>query len=329
MVSLFSLTDGEDSLANGKDRNGDMDKAGDDRDKDKDDSVILEPSTAGHSRGGSTSDEEARRREADRDRAEEEKRKAEAERRKADKAEAERKRKADLAEAEKRKAEKAAADKMKADKANAKEMESVRRQLADLQRKLDGNRVDAAENTTSPARDNRGRGRDRRQSSIDMEEFELRREKRTRRDWDDRDRRRRYYSDSREEAMSPYSALGEEGRPKNKTREQINRLGVEPCIALKNWEMEKAAKEATALARPGKRIMEYSKPRKAVEVEAMVEEEADNGTTRLSAARFLRPPESPTSWWEKIPLGWDEGEGQHWSEYNGTRDSMPAGKGCQ
>ena len=299
-----------------------MDSDGGYNAKDGEDGLPVDQSTAGHSGHSSVSEEEAGRREEERGRVEAEKRKtakAAADKKKADKAAS------DKAEAERKKAEKAASDKKKADRAKAKEMESVKRQLAALQKKLDGNRVDENEEVTSPARDSRGRGRDRRQSSVDLEEHELRRDKRLRTEWSDR--RHRHYSESplRREAMSPYTALGEEGRPKNKTREQINRLGVESCLALKGWEMEQAAKEATSLARPGKKVMEYSKPRKAVEVASMLEAEADNGSTRLSAARFLRPPESPTSWWSEIPMGWDEGEGQHWSEYNGTTESMPSG----
>ena len=78
-----SVPDDEDSLTNGKDRNGNMDGADGDRDRDKDESVIEEPPTASHSRNKSVPDDESSRREADRE-------KADADRRKADMAEAER-----------------------------------------------------------------------------------------------------------------------------------------------------------------------------------------------------------------------------------------------
>ena len=62
-------------------------------------------------------------------------------------------------------------------------------------------------------------------------------------------------------------------------------------------------------------------PRKEEEVAAIV----DNGVDRLSAGRFLRPPQSATSMWSRIPKEYDPGEAQHWGEYTGTAESMPAG----
>ena len=143
----------------------------------------------------------------------------------------------------------------------------------------------------------------------------------------ERDRRERFRSESPRTGrrQSPYTMLGVEGRPSGMSRERINGLGVDACLSMKGWQREDEARRTTELGRPGKRVLETSKPRAKVEVEAMLEEEADNGSTRLSAARWLRPPESATEWWKDVPLGWDEGEGQHWSEYNGTRDSMPSG----
>ena len=68
-------------------------------------------------------------------------------------------------------------------------------------------------------------------------------------------------------------------------------------------------------------MVEISVPRKPEEVTAMT----DDGVDSLSAARWLRPPQSATSWWDRVPKDWSPGETQHWAEYTGTSESMPAG----
>ena len=263
-------------------------------------------------------EEEANRAKAEKARLEKER----ADKKREDKARAEKEKadKADKARAEKEKArmEKARAEKTK----NSNAMSDIKRRLAELQAKLDGNRLAAASppRSTSPVRT---RTRQDRMSSKDFEEEEYR-DNRYR---SERDRRERFRSESprNRRALSPYTVLGVEGRPAGMSRERINALGVENAIHMKGWQREDESRKAAELGRPGKRILETSKPRPLVEVKAMMGEEADNGSTRLSAARFLRPPESATSWWKKVPMGWEEGEGQHWSDYNGTRDSMPSG----
>ena len=67
--------------------------------------------------------------------------------------------------------------------------------------------------------------------------------------------------------------------------------------------------------------MEESKPREPVEVPTC----RDDGIGQLSAGRFLRPPASPTGWWNMVPRHWPAGESQHWARYTGTEDSMPSG----
>ena len=52
----------------------------------------------------------------------------------------------------------------------------------------------------------------------------------------------------------------------------------------------------------------------------------DDGIKELNEGRFLRPPQDPEEFWKRIPLDYEAGEKQHWRDYTGTRDSMPAGE---
>ena len=272
--------------------------------------------------------EKAREREeeeARRDRARKEK--EEADRARADKARLD-KEKADKKKEDKARAEREKAEREKKEKADRekveKERREIKRKLEELQAKLDGNRLDARKTpprAVSPP--GRVRSRQERMSSTDYEERQYREERYR----SERNRRERFRSESprRGRGMSPYTTLGVEGRPAGMSRERINAMGIDAAMRMKGWQREDETRRTTELGRPGKRVLETSKPRAAVEVQAMLEDESDNGTTRLSAARWLRPPESATDWWQDVPLGWDEGEGQHWSEYTGTRDSMPSG----
>ena len=199
--------------------------------------------------------------------------------------------------------------------AEEEESEAVRKKIAELQSKLDGNRVapgTARTQQKEPDIDQRGRIRTR--SSTGQADNEYRETRRR-----GRDRRRSLSPYGRSPPMSPWSCLGEEGRPANKTRQQINAMGVDACLRLKGWEREEEQRREAQLARPGRRVVEESKPRAAVEVPACV----DDGTGQLSAGRFLRPPTSPTSWWKQVPKSWPPGEAQQWARYNGTQDSMP------
>ena len=330
-----SFSVGRDSLMNAEDERL---MAG----RSRDTPSVVELETGGEDDRDEERREEARRTAAEKEREKEEearKEKERAEKEEADRARTEKaksdreKKKEDRVRAEKEKADREKREKAERDKAERARVEKekddsamseIKRKLAELQAKLDGNRLDARKtpprSVSPPAR---VRTRQERMSSTDYEEQQYR-EDRYR---SERDRRGRFRSESprRGRGQSPYTMLGVEGRPSGMSRERINGLGVDACLSMKGWQREDEARRATELGRPGKRVLEVSKPRAAVEVKAMLEDEADNGSTRLSAARWLRPPESATDWWRDVPLGWDEGEGQHWSEYSGTRDSMPSG----
>ena len=71
----------------------------------------------------------------------------------------------------------------------------------------------------------------------------------------------------------------------------------------------------------GRKVLEISKPRPIQAVEASM----DDGIEALSEGRFLRPPKDPKSFWKRVPLVYPAGESQHWGDYTGTKDSMPAG----
>ena len=72
----------------------------------------------------------------------------------------------------------------------------------------------------------------------------------------------------------------------------------------------------------GRKVLEVSKPRPVT----VVEGGHDDGIKELNEGRFLRPPQDPEEFWKRIPLDYEAGEKQHWRDYTGTRDSMPAGE---
>ena len=134
--------------------------------------------------------------------------------------------------------------------------EAIRRQMARLQDRLNGNRLDPAPTPrTPPARDDHRKKSRRRMSTVDLEDVQYRTDRRDR----ERDRmnrrgsRARSESPEREAPMSPWSAIGEIGRPRNYTRAQVNRIGVGAALELKNWEREADRQRELQLAKPGTR----------------------------------------------------------------------------
>ena len=130
------------------------------------------------------------------------------------------------------------------DKDAASEAEGLRKRLLDMQKKLQAGRVQPVVQATDKGSGGK-RDRHRRSSSVDGEEREYRNERRGK-----EAERRRGRSES--PPMSPYSALGPEGRPAGRTREQINRMGVDAALKLKGWEREEDKERKTLLARPGR-----------------------------------------------------------------------------
>ena len=69
----------------------------------------------------------------------------------------------------------------------------------------------------------------------------------------DRDSAARSHSPRRRSPpMSPWSCLGPEGRPSNKTRQQINCMGIDAALRMKEWERNEAQLRDAQLGRPGK-----------------------------------------------------------------------------
>ena len=132
--------------------------------------------------------------------------------------------------------------------------EAVRRQIERLQERLNGNRLDPVPPRTPtdrevPPRDDRRR----RLSTVDLEGDQWRHERRERerQRMNRRGSRSKSESPEREAPMSPWSAIGEIGRPRDYTRAQINRIGVGAALEIKNWEREADRQRDAQLARPG------------------------------------------------------------------------------
>ena len=113
--------------------------------------------------------------------------------------------------------------------------DEVRKKIAALQQKLDGNRVPPG--AATPQR--RGQDKDTRvraRSSTGQADEEYRDGRRLgqARQRNDRGSQTRSLSPTARTApMSPWSCLGEEGRPSNKTRQQINAMGVDAALRMK------------------------------------------------------------------------------------------------
>ena len=113
--------------------------------------------------------------------------------------------------------------------------DEVRKKIADLQDKLNGNRMPPGVATPQ----HKGRDKDKRvraRSSTGQAEEEYRDGRRsdTARRRNERESLTRSLSPTvRTAPMSPWSCLGEEGRPSNKTRQQINAMGVDAALRMR------------------------------------------------------------------------------------------------
>ena len=113
--------------------------------------------------------------------------------------------------------------------------DEVRKKIAALQQKLDGNRVPPG--TATPQ--HRGRDRETRvrarssTGQADEEYRDGRRQDLARRRNERESQTRSLSPTARTAPMSPWSCLGEEGRPSNKTRQQINAMGVDAALRMK------------------------------------------------------------------------------------------------
>ena len=121
--------------------------------------------------------------------------------------------------------------------------------------------------------------------------------------------------------MNPWSALGKTGRPDGYSRAQVNAMGVAPALQITGWQREEDRHREAIIAKPGRKVLEITKPRAVTHVETCY----DDGIKELSEGRFLRPPQSATDFWSRVPLDYPVGERQHWREYTGTR----YGTGCR
>ena len=200
-------------------------------------------------------------------------------------------------------------------------------QLKRMEDRLRNNRIpedSGRRRETGGEREGGGRGGQRvqgrrRRSTVDLEEEYYHRSRKEKEDRRRRERGSTGRSLSPRE-MSPNSALGAAGRPSGYDREQINRMGVQAALQLKGWEREMQKEREALIAKPGRKVVDETKPRTVEEVKGAM----DDGDKSLSEGRFLRPPKDNEKMWERIPRAYEGTEGQNWAKYSGTAESMPS-----